>query len=284
METVRVVGEEWAARSHELRELLGRNGIPFGFYAADSPEGQRLLQETGAAGQALPAVALFDGRILTDPSNAEVGEALGVQTKPGGSYDVTVIGAGPAGLAAAVYGASEGLSTLVLEPEAIGGQAGTSSLIRNYLGFPTGVSGGDLAVRAYTQAWNFGAEYVYSNPATGLRPEGSELVVTVADGSEVRSRAVVIATGMAYRRLGIPALDALTGAGVFYGAAASEARAMKDSEVFVVGAAPLTAEQIWPLISSGGAGRSIPRIHAGVPSTPGPEKSTQWITLPSQHT
>ena len=237
LETVRVVGEEWAARSHELRELLGRNGIPFGFYAADSPEGQRLLQETGAARKALPAVALFDGRILADPSNAEVGEALGVQTKPGGSYDVTVIGAGPAGLAAAVYGASEGLSTLVLEPEAIGGQAGTSSLIRNYLGFPTGVSGGDLAVRAYTQAWNFGAEYVYGNPATGLRPEGSELVVTVADGSEVRSRAVVIATGMAYRRLGIPALDALTGAGVFYGAAASEARAMKDSEVFVVGGA-----------------------------------------------
>ncbi len=237
LETVRVVGEEWAARSHELRELLGRNGIPFGFYPADSPEGQRLLQEAGAATKPLPVVALFDGRILTDPSNAEVGEALGVHTKPGDSYDVTVIGAGPAGLAAAVYGASEGLSTLVLEPEAIGGQAGTSSLIRNYLGFPTGVSGGDLAVRAYTQAWNFGAEYVYGNPATGLRPEGSELVLTVADGSEVRSRAVVIATGMAYRRLGIPALDALTGAGVFYGAAASEAAAMKDSEVFVVGGA-----------------------------------------------
>jgi thioredoxin reductase (NADPH) len=237
LEVVRVVGEEWAARSHELRELLGRNGIPFGFYPVDSPDGQRLLEEAGAADQALPAV-LFDGRILANPSNAEVGEAVGVQTKPaGGCYDVTVIGAGPAGLAAAVYGASEGLSTVVLEPEAIGGQAGTSSLIRNYLGFPTGVSGGDLAVRAYTQARNFGAEYVYGNPAAGLRPEVSELVVTMADGSEVRSRAVVVATGMAYRRLGIPALDALTGAGVFYGAAASEARAMKDSEVFVVGGA-----------------------------------------------
>jgi thioredoxin reductase (NADPH) len=161
-----------------------------------------------------------------------------VPTKPGsGRYDVTVIGAGPAGLAAAVYGASEGLSTVVVEPEAIGGQAGTSSLIRNYLGFPSGVSGGDLAVRAYTQAWSFGAEYVYGNPAASLRPEGSELVVTVADGTEVRSRAVVVASGMAYRRLDIPALDALTGAGVFYGAAASEAKAVQGSEVFVVGGA-----------------------------------------------
>jgi thioredoxin reductase (NADPH) len=238
LEVVRVIGEEWAARSHELRELLGRNGIPFGFYPAGGREGQRLLEEAGAAGKALPTVLLLDGQVLSDPSNAEVGEALGLHVRPAGaSYDVTVIGAGPAGLAAAVYGASEGLSTVVLEPEAIGGQAGTSSLIRNYLGFPTGVSGGDLAVRAYTQALNFGAEYVYGSPATGLRPERSGLVVTTADGSEVRSRAVVVATGMAYRRLGIPSLDALTGAGVFYGAAASEARAMKGSEVFVVGGA-----------------------------------------------
>jgi thioredoxin reductase (NADPH) len=236
IEVVRVVGEEWAARSHELRELLGRNGIPFSFYPAGSPEGQRLLER--GSGQALPTVVMFDGRVLADPTNAEVAEALGVSTKPGsGRYDVTVIGAGPAGLAAAVYGASEGLSTVVVEPEAIGGQAGTSSLIRNYLGFPSGVSGGDLAVRAYTQAWSFGAEYVYGNPATSLRPEGPELVVTLADGTEVRSRAVVVASGMAYRRLGIPALDALTGAGVFYGAAASEAKAVQGSEVFVVGGA-----------------------------------------------
>ena len=235
IEVVRVVGEEWASRSHELRELLGRNGVPFSFYPADSPEGRRLLEQ--GPGKALPTVVMFDGRVLADPSNAEVAEALGVLTTPGrGRYDVTVIGA-EAGLAAAVYGASEGLSTVVVEPEAIGGQAGTSSLIRNYLGFPSGVSGGDLAVRAYTQAWSFGAEYVYGNPATSLRPEGSELVVTVADGTEVRSRAVVVASGMAYRRLGIPALDALTGAGVFYGAAASEAKAVQGSEVFVVGGA-----------------------------------------------
>jgi thioredoxin reductase (NADPH) len=238
LEVVRVVGEEWSARSHELRELLGRNGVPFGFYSADSPDGQRLVGESWAAQNDLPAVVLYDGRVLADPSNSQVGEAIGVQTKPGAdSYDVTVIGAGPAGLAAAVYSASEGLSTVILEPEAIGGQAGTSSLIRNYLGFPTGVSGGDLAVRAYTQAWNFGAEYVYGSSATGLRAAGSQLTVTLAGGSEVCSRAVIVATGMAYRRLAIPALDALTGAGVFYGAAATEARAMKDREVFVVGGA-----------------------------------------------
>ena len=238
LEAVRVVGEEWAARSHELRELLGRNGIPFGFYPAGSPEGSACSGRPGRPGAPCRRWCCSTAGSCRTPRTRRSAEAIGVQTKPGGGcYDVTVIGAGPAGLAAAVYGASEGLSTVVLEPEAIGGQAGTSSLIRNYLGFPTGVSGGDLAVRAYTQAWNFGAEYVYGNPATGLRPEGSELVVTVADGSEVRSRAVVVATGMAYRRLGIPALDALTGAGVFYGAAATEAKAMKDREVFVVGAA-----------------------------------------------
>jgi thioredoxin reductase (NADPH) len=181
---------------------------------------------------------MFDGRVLENPSNTQIAGALGMQTSPGGGlYDVAVIGAGPAGLAAAVYGASEGLSTVVLEPEAIGGQAGTSSHIRNYLGFPTGVSGEDLALRAYTQAWNFGADYVYGNPATGLRVQGPERVVTVAGGGEVRSRAVIIATGVSYRRLGIPLLDALIGAGVFYGAATSEAKAMKGREVFVVGGA-----------------------------------------------
>jgi len=236
-EVVSVVGEEWAPRSHELRELLGRNAVPFGFHDAASPAGQRLLAEAGTDGT-LPVVVMFDGRVLVDPSNADVATALGVPTRPGaGRYDVAVIGAGPAGLAAAVYGASEGLSTVVLEPEALGGQAGSSSLIRNYLGFPSGVSGEELAVRAYAQASSFGAEYVYGSPASGLRRRGAELVVTLAGGSEVRSRAVVVATGMAYRRLGIPALDALAGAGVFYGAASTEARAMKDREVYVVGGA-----------------------------------------------
>jgi thioredoxin reductase (NADPH) len=237
-QAVRVVGERLSARSHEIRDLLGRNVIPSGFYPADSEDGRALLDHAGAAAATLPVIILFNGRVLENPSNVEVAEALGISTRPAsGRYDLAVIGAGPAGLAAAVYGASEGLSTLLLEPEAIGGQAGTSSRIRNYLGFPNGVSGEDLAVRAFTQAWNFGAEYVYGNPATGLRAEGTERVVTVAGGSEIRSRAVVVATGMSYRRLGIPALEALTNVGVFYGAATSEAKAMKDREVFVVGGA-----------------------------------------------
>jgi len=236
-EVVRVVGEEWAARSHEIRDLLDRNAVPFGFYPVGTEQGQALLRQADPAA-ALPVIVLFDGPVLANPSNTEMAEALGVKTRPGAAqYDVAVIGAGPAGLAAAVYGASEGLSTVVLEPEAIGGQAGTSSRIRNYLGFPTGVSGGELALRAFTQAWNFGTEYVYGNPATGLHVQEPERVITLADGTEVRSRAVVIATGVSYRRLGIPSLDALTGAGVFYGAAATEAMALKGQDVFVVGGA-----------------------------------------------
>ena len=236
-EVMRVVGEEWSARSHEIRDLLSRNVVPFGFYPADAGPGKALLEQAGAAAAAMPVVIMLDGRVLANPSNTQLAEAIGVRTSPrAGLYDVAVIGAGPA-VAAAVYGASEGLSTVLLEPEAIGGQAGTSSHIRNYLGFPTGVSGEDLALRAYTQAWNFGAEYVYGNPATGLRAQGRERVVTIANGDEVRSRAVIIATGVSYRRLGIPSLDALTGVGVFYGAATSEAQAMKGREVFVVGGA-----------------------------------------------
>ncbi len=239
-ELVRVVGEEWSARSHEIRDLLDRNAVPFGFYPVDSEPGRALLTQAApsAPAAALPVLLLFDGQVLANPSNTELAAALGVTTRPGAAcYDVAVIGAGPAGLAAAVYGASEGLSTVVLEPEAIGGQAGTSSRIRNYLGFPTGVSGGELALRAFSQAWNFGTDYVYGNAAAGLRTRGPLHFITLTDGTEVRSRAVVIATGVSYRRLGIPTLDALTGAGVFYGAATTEAPAMRDEEVFVVGGA-----------------------------------------------
>jgi thioredoxin reductase (NADPH) len=237
-QAVRVVGDQWAARSHELRDLLSRNSIPSGFYPAGSEEGQALLGAVGATGGRLPVVLVFDGRVLADPSNAEVAEALGIRTRPAATtYDVAVVGAGPAGLAAAVAAASEGLRTTILEPEAIGGQAGSSSKIRNYLGFRRGVSGAELAERAYEQAWMLRAEFVYGQPAVGLRTAGPDRVVALSDGGEATSRAVVLATGVRYRRLGVPSLEALTGAGVFYGAAASEAQAVKDAEVYVVGGA-----------------------------------------------
>jgi thioredoxin reductase (NADPH) len=237
-QAVRVVGEQWSARSHELRDLLSRNSIPFGFYSADSQEGQGLLGSAGATRAQLPVVVMFDGRVLADPSNAALAEALGVRTSPAAiTYDVTVIGAGPAGLAAAVYGASEGLRTMILEPAAIGGQAGSSSMIRNYLGFRRGVSGAELAQRAYEQAWMFRADFVYGQRAVGLRATGPDRVISLSEGDEVTSRAVVLATGVSYRRLGAPGLEALIGAGVFYGAAASEAQAMNGQHVYVVGGA-----------------------------------------------
>ena len=242
---MRIVGERWSARSHELRDLWSRSGVPFEFYAADSEEGEELLARMGASPAKLPVVVLFDRQVLADPSNAEIVDAFaknipfGVNIRPEErTFDLVVVGAGPAGLAAAVYGASEGLSTLVLEKYTFGGQAGGSSLIRNYLGFSRGISGQELAAQAYTQAWLFGASFHLARHATGLRrrPDGEGLVVSLSDGTEVGGRAVIIATGVAYRRLGVPSLEELTGAGVFYGAAATEARALEGQEVYVVGA------------------------------------------------
>jgi thioredoxin reductase (NADPH) len=234
-EHVSVVGEQWAPRSHDLRDLLSRNTVPFGFHPADSESGRRLLAEHGLDPSRLPAVILFDGTVLVDPDDRALAEAFGVRTAPAHDrYDVAVIGAGPAGLAAAVYGASEGLRTLVVEPRALAGQAGTSSRIRNYLGFPRGVAGSELAARAYDQARQFGAEFVFMRQATGLAARGDDRVLSGA--GEAVARAVVIATGVSYRRLGIPSLDRLVGMGVFYGAAAAEARAMEGQRVAVVGA------------------------------------------------
>ena len=236
-EAVKLVGAQWSPRSHELRDILSRNTVPFGFYAVDSDEGRRLLREHGVDASRLPVFIQHGGCVLIDPTTVEIADALGVRTRPDAEpYDVAIVGAGPAGLAAAVYGASEGLKTAVVEPEALGGQAGTSSMIRNYLGFPRGVSGGDLTSRAYEQAFLFGAQFIFTKGATGLTPRGNERVLTLSDGSELASRAVVIATGVSYRRLGIPTLDALLGVGVFYGAAAAEAAALRGEEVFVVGA------------------------------------------------
>jgi thioredoxin reductase (NADPH) len=183
-----------------------------------------------------PVLSLYTGVVLVDPANAEVAEALGLAVRPAGQvYDVIIVGAGPAGLAAAVYAASEGLSTALLEGEAFGGQAGTSSRIRNYLGFPDGVSGTELAQRAYEQAWVFGTHLVYGNSATSLAKDRDMLVVGLEDGSEARARAVVIASGVSYRRLGVPELEALVGAGVFYGAGTIESQAVAGKLAFVVG-------------------------------------------------
>jgi len=240
LEAVTVIGEDPSARAHEIRDILARNNVPFGFIRRNSAEGRAALRRLGVRRATGPVVALYTGAVLVDPSNVEVAAALGQTVRPtvlpvGAAYDVAIVGAGPAGLAAAVYSASEGLSTMLLEREAFGGQAGTSSLIRNYLGFPHGISGTELAWRAYQQAWNFGAHLIYGNPAIALAEDGAARVLTLQDGSQVRSRAVVIATGVSYRRLDAPGLESLAGAGVFYGAATTEAQAMAGKPVFVVG-------------------------------------------------
>jgi thioredoxin reductase (NADPH) len=233
---VTVIGDERSARVHELRDVLARGNVPFGFHPTDSPEGQAALRRLGVGEPAGPVVSLYTGAVLVDPANAEIAEALGLHVRPAGQvYDVVIVGAGPAGLAAAVYAASEGLRTALLEREAFGGQAGTSSRIRNYLGFPDGVGGAELAQRAYQQAWVFGTNFVYGNPATSLAKDGDLLVVGLEDGSEARARAVVIASGVSYRRLGVPELEALAGAGVFYGAGTIEAQAVAGKPAFVVG-------------------------------------------------
>jgi len=234
---VTVIGAAWARRSHELRSLMARNGVLHSFQASDSEIGRRMLAEAGLSEAETPAVLLYDGRVLVNPTNAEVADAYGVSTRLDDhtDFDLIVVGAGPAGLAAAVYASSEGLRTLVVERESIGGQAGSSSLIRNYLGFARGVGGADLAQRAYQQAWVFGTNFLFMDEVVALRSEGSWHVATTANGEEARARAVIVATGVSYRRIGVPRLEVLTGAGVFYGASPSEARALTGADVFVVG-------------------------------------------------
>jgi thioredoxin reductase len=239
-EAVWVIGDRWSARSQELRDMFSRNGIPIGFYDAADERGRQMIGELGLLSPELPVVVLRFGAersTLVNPSNLDIADAFGL-TKPVSAdevFDVAVIGAGPAGLAVAVYGSSEGLQTVVVECEAIGGQAGTSSLIRNFPGFSQGVSGSRLAWEAWQQAWLFGTTFLFMRQAVGLSGEGGHYRLRLSDGGSLAARSVVVATGVSYRRLGVPSLEDLQGRGVFYGAAVSEAPAMRGRNVFVVG-------------------------------------------------
>jgi thioredoxin reductase (NADPH) len=236
-----VVAEEHSARAHAITSLLTRNGIPNAFRPSGSPEANDVLHaihEPDPGAGVLVWMAAVGSTILHDPTDAEVAEAWGVRTNLADerrAFDVLVIGAGPAGLAAAVYASSEGLRTLVVEREAIGGQAGTSSLIRNYLGFSRGVTGSELAQRGYQQAWVFGAHFLLMRQVTRLEEKPDGFLAEISDVGAVTARAVVLATGVAYRRLGVPELEALTGAGVNYGASVSEAHGLTDRDACVVG-------------------------------------------------
>ena len=239
-EPVQVIGQRWSARSQELRDLFARHRVPAGFYDATTGHGRQMLHELGLESPELPVVVLrfAAGRpVLVNPSNAEIADAFGVMTPipPGEVFDVAVAGAGPAGLAAAVGASSEGLSTVVVEHEAIGGQAGTSSMIRNYPGFSQGISGAMLAQETWRQAWTFGTTFLYMRQAQSLSAHQGLYRLALSDGGVLTSRTVVIATGATYRRLGIPHLEDLQGRGVFYGPAASEAPAMAGRKVFVAG-------------------------------------------------
>jgi thioredoxin reductase len=239
-EALWVIGERWSARSQELRDMFSRNGIPIGFYDAAAPRGGQLLRELGLVAPDLPVIVLRFGAersTLVNPTNLEIADAFGLMTPiPAGEVaDVTVVGAGPAGLAAAVYASSEGLRTIVVEAEAIGGQAGTSSMIRNFPGFSQGVSGSKLAWEAWQQAWLFGTTFVFMRHAVSLTAGDGHYQLGLSDGSSLATRTLVVATGASYRRLGVPSLEDLHGKGVFYGAGVSEAPAMSGRDVFVIG-------------------------------------------------
>ena len=232
-----MIGESWSGRAYELRKVLGRCAMPHSFHLADSQDGRALVERAGTDAK-LPLVVFPDGTVLHDPTNAELAEAAGSPVNPERmEYDLVIVGAGPAGLSAAVYGASEGFSTLVVDEGGVGGQATSSSLIRNYLGFPRGVSGRRLAQDAHQQAWVFGAKFAFMQRVTDIRADGDELAVSLSEGACVRCRAVLLATGATYRRLGVPELEALNGAGVYYGSAASEASRVVGRDVYILGGA-----------------------------------------------
>jgi thioredoxin reductase (NADPH) len=237
-EGLRVIGHRWSLKDHLVRTFLSRNRIPYRWLnAAANPEVEKLLKDKQLDPNQLPVVLFEDGTTLVDPEPEALAARVGMSVQATQEfYDLVVVGAGPAGLAAGVYGASEGLRTLIIEPEAPGGQAGSTSLIENYLGFPSGLTGAELARRAYTQACRFGVEFVVQR-ATALRVDGQYRFIQLADGSEVSTQAVLLSPGVQYRKLEIPGADRLTGRGIYYGAALVEAVACKDEAVYVVGGA-----------------------------------------------
>jgi thioredoxin reductase (NADPH) len=235
--TIYVVGRSWSGRAYEIRDALERCAIPHAFCLSDSEQGRAVLDGVDDEVE-LPLIVLPSGRVLSDPSDAEIAAAAGAAVGPNTSdFDVVIVGSGPAGLSAAVYGASEGFETLVVDEGGIGGQATSSSLIRNYLGFPRGVSGGRLSEQAYEQAWVLGANFALMQQVTALERDADRVRVVLSQAGPVTARAVILATGATYRRLGVPELEEMNGAGVFYGGPASEAHGLKGLEVYVVGGA-----------------------------------------------
>ena len=235
---IKVVGHRWSARSSDVREFLARNQVPYRWYLSDEPEGGRLLAAAAVDDRHLPVVISPDGEVLIEPTDAELAARVGLDTVPAEQfYDLVVVGGGPAGLGAAVYGASEGLRTVLVERTAAGGQAGQSSRIENYLGFPDGVSGAQLAERARRQAVKFGAELVTAREVVGIEVHGSARKVRFSDGSAIAAHAVILATGVSYRRLEAPGLGEMTGRGVYYGSAMSETADCIGQDVYIVGGA-----------------------------------------------
>ncbi|HXW88431.1 MAG TPA: FAD-dependent oxidoreductase [Streptosporangiaceae bacterium] len=234
----KLIGHRWSARSSEVREFLARNQVPYRWYASDEPDGSQLLAAAGADGERLPVVITPDGSALVEPSDAELADKVGLATSPSAKfYDLVVIGGGPAGLGAAVYGASEGLRTVLVERTATGGQAGQSSRIENYLGFPDGVTGAQLTDRARRQAVKFGAEILTTREVTGVEIKGSARVVRFADGTKIAAHTVILSTGVTYRQLTAPGVAELTGRGVYYGSALTEATSCIGQDIYIVGGA-----------------------------------------------
>src|SRR5207249_8156479 len=241
-EGIRVLGTRWSPRSYELRDFLARNHVPYQWIdvelSANDPETKRLVEALGPEAANLPVVLFPDGTKLLESVPADVAQKVGLRTRAQTSfYDMAIVGGGPAGLAAAVYGASEGLKTVMVEREAPGGQAGLSSRIENYLGFPSGLTGGDLTRRAVAQARRFGVEIVSPREATALRIDGPYRYLRLNDGTELSCHAMLLATGVQWRRLDVPGMDRLQGAGVYYGGTATEAISCRDEDVYIIGGA-----------------------------------------------